>query len=65
MPCCARNSHSKLPHRWAVAVPTGGLAVRGVAIGYLNKAFCELRDLVTRAGQGEAGTGQEQRVSQK
>ena len=54
-----------MPHRWAVAVSTGGLPVRGVATGYHIIACCKLRVLVSRAGQGEAGTGQEQQVTLK
>jgi hypothetical protein len=48
-----------------VAASTGGAAVRVVATGYQIKACCKLRTLVTRAGQGEAGIGQEQRVFEK
>jgi hypothetical protein len=62
MSCCARNIHSDLPHRWAVAASTGGPAVRGVATGYQIIACFKLRTLVTRAGQGNAETGRQQRV---
>ena len=61
MSYCGRNSRSHAPS----AASTGGLPVRGVAEGYQIIACLKLRNLVRRAGQADAGIGQEQRVTQK